>query len=192
MLVAPEPAVVAKIAAFVLPLGFDTFAVAIALGMRNVKPLRPTITFTVFEGLMPLIGIAIGSAVGRWAERPAAYGGAALVAVVGLHTIREAFQHAPDDKPPTFSTPGGIALAGLGISADEIAIGFPLGTLHLPVIVVLTAIGLQTALVTSIGIIIGRSIAESLGRHAAKAATLIAGFAFVLLACYLAIEATER
>jgi manganese efflux pump family protein len=188
----PEADVVAKIAGFVLPLGFDTFAVAIALGMRNVKPFRPTITFTLFEVLMPLIGVAIGAAAGRWAVRPAAYFGAALVAAVGLHAIWEAFGHAPDDESPTFSTSRGIVLAGLGISADEIAIGFPLGTLHLPIVIVLTAIGLQTALVTASGIIIGRSIGESLGRRAAKAATTVAGSAFILLAGYLAIEATRR
>jgi len=36
---------VVKIAAFVLPLGLDTFAVAIALGLRTVNPLRPALVF---------------------------------------------------------------------------------------------------------------------------------------------------
>jgi putative Mn2+ efflux pump MntP len=44
----------------------------------------------------------------------------------------------------------------MGISMDEIAIGFPLGALRLPIVAVLGAIAIQTFLVTASGIIAGR------------------------------------
>lgn len=60
------------IAALVLPLGLDTLAVALALGLRGMEPLRPALWFTLFETVMPLIGIAAGWRIG--ARR--GYGGA--------------------------------------------------------------------------------------------------------------------
>jgi len=59
--------------AFVLPLGLDTLAIAIALGIQGHSPLRPALLFVVFETTMPLIGIVIGRVVGLWFETPAAY-----------------------------------------------------------------------------------------------------------------------
>jgi len=48
--------VLARIVAFVLPLGLDTLAIAIALGLQGQSPLRPALLFVVFETTMPLIG----------------------------------------------------------------------------------------------------------------------------------------
>jgi putative Mn2+ efflux pump MntP len=46
--------------AFVAPLGFDTFAVAVALGLRGMAPWGPAVVFAVFETTMPVAGILIG------------------------------------------------------------------------------------------------------------------------------------
>ena len=60
-----------KIAAFVIPLGFDTLAIAVILGVRGLGPLRPAVVFAVFEAVMPLIGLFIGRFVGARFETPA-------------------------------------------------------------------------------------------------------------------------
>ena len=65
-----------KIAVFVVPLGFDTFAVAVLLGLRRMRPLRPAATFTFFEAVMPLVGLLIGRLVGARFETPAVVVGA--------------------------------------------------------------------------------------------------------------------
>jgi putative Mn2+ efflux pump MntP len=146
--------VLARIVAFVLPLGLDTLAIAIALGLQGQRPgqrpLRPALLFVVFETTMPLIGIVIGR--------------------VALDSLR------------------GIILAGLGISMDEIAIGFPLGALRLPIVAVLGAIAIQTFLVTAGGILVGRKISQRLGMQTSRLAGLAAGAAFVLLGSYLILE----
>jgi len=50
----------ARIVAFVIPLGFDTLAVAIALGLRGIEPLRPALVFAAFETITPIVGIVVG------------------------------------------------------------------------------------------------------------------------------------
>ena len=78
-------------------------------------------------------------------------------------------------------------MAGLGVSTDEIAMGFPLGALDLPVGPVLLALGVQTFLATTVGILIGGRISSIAGRRASRTAGVAAGIAFVLLGCYVAV-----
>ncbi len=171
-----------NIAAFVIPLGIDTLAVAIALGMRGgVRPLAPALLFTAFEAAMPLLGLVAGRYV-RYRIEPlaVALGGVILIAV-GLHTLREALAQDGDTRTFALGTLRGAVAAGLGISTDEIAVGFPLGALQLPVGAVLAAIAAQAFLVTYGGILIGRRVGVTLGMRASRIAALAAGIAFVLL-----------
>lgn len=180
--------VLARIVAFVLPLGLDTLAIAVALGLQGQSPLRPALLFVVFETTMPLIGIVIGRVVGLWFETPAGYLGGLILLAVGFHTVREARHRKNEIQRLAFHSPRAIILAGLGISMDEIAIGFPLGALRLPIVAVLGAIALQTFLVTAGGILVGRKINQKLGMQTSRLAGLAAGAAFLLLGGYLILE----
>lgn len=180
--------VLARIVAFVLPLGLDTLAIAIALGLQGQSPLRPALLFVVFETTMPLIGIVIGRVVGLWFETSAAYLGGLILLAVGFHTVREARHGESEVQRLALDSLRGIILAGLGISMDEIAIGFPLGALRLPIIAVLGAIAIQTFLVTVGGILVGRKINKKLGMQTSRLAGLAAGAAFLLLGSYLILE----
>ena len=137
---------------------------------------------------MPLIGIVIGRVVGLWFETPAAYLGGLILLVVGLHTVREARDRENEGQRFALDSLRGIILAGLGISMDEIAIGFPLGALRLPIGAVLGAIAIQTFLVTMGGILIGRKINQRLGKQTSQLAGIAAGAAFLLLGSYLILE----
>jgi putative Mn2+ efflux pump MntP len=68
---------VLKLLAFVLPLGLDSFAVAAAIGASQVttvrQRLRISLIFVVFEGGMPLIGLALGAALARGIGQVADY-----------------------------------------------------------------------------------------------------------------------
>jgi manganese efflux pump family protein len=180
--------VLARIVAFVLPLGLDTLAIAIALGLQGQHPLRPALVFTVFETTMPLIGIVVGRVVGLWFETLAAYLGGLILVAVGVHTIREARRRENEEKRFAFDSLRGIALGGLAISMDEIAIGFPLGAVRLPIVAVVGAIAVQTFLVTVGGILVGRRINQRLGLQTSRLAGLAAGAAFLLLGSYLILE----
>jgi putative Mn2+ efflux pump MntP len=183
-----DAAILARIVAFVLPLGLDTLAIAIALGLQGQPPLRPALLFVVFETTMPLIGIIIGRLIGLWFETPAAYLGGLILLAVGLHAMREAWNQNNEGQCLSLGSLRGMIVAGFGISMDEIAIGFPLGAQRLPIAAVLGAIAIQTFLVTAGGILVGRKISQKLGMHTSRLAGIAAGAAFFLLGTYLILE----
>jgi manganese efflux pump family protein len=89
---------------------------------------------------MPLIGIAVGRYVGLRFGSLAVYVGATILIGMGVHTLRETLADNDEAGSLSFESVQGILLAGSAISTDEIAMGFPLGALDLPIIVVLAAI----------------------------------------------------
>ncbi len=77
-----------KLLAFVLPLGLDSFAVAAAIGASQVttvrQRLRISLIFVVFEGGMPLIGLALGAALARGIGQVADYVAGGAVIGIGV------------------------------------------------------------------------------------------------------------
>jgi putative Mn2+ efflux pump MntP len=177
-----------RIAAFVVPLGFDTFAVALALGLRGLRPIRPALVFSLFETVMPLVGILVGRYFGLRFGTLAVYVGGIILIGLGIHTLRETLGRENETASLSFESLRGTLLAGLGISTDEIAVGFPLGALGLPIIPVLAAIAVQAFFVTVAGIMLGRRIGTALGILASRIAGVVAGAAFSLLGIYLLLE----
>jgi len=173
----------ARVIAFVIPLSFDSLAVAIALGLGGIKPLRPALTFAAFETVMPIVGIVVGRFAGDRFAVPAEVLG------VGIHAFREVLENEDETEGLSFSSLRSAAVAGIGISMDELAVGFPLGTARLPVGTLLTAIAAQAFAVTFCGILIGRRVGESLGRSASRISGAAAGVAFSALGIWLIVEA---
>ena len=178
-----------KLLAFVLPLGLDSFAVAAALGASQVttawQRLRISLVFVIFEGGMPLIGLAVGSALARGIGRIADYLAAAAVIGIGIWMLL-AGNEDEEDKASRIMTSRGLALVGLGISIslDELAIGFTIGLAHLPVTVVIVAIAGQAFAAAQLGLALGARIGERWRERAER----IAGIALVLLGAYLITE----
>jgi putative Mn2+ efflux pump MntP len=184
---------VLKLLAFVLPLGLDSFAVAAALGASQVttawQRLRISLVFVIFEGGMPLIGLALGSALARGIGHVADYLAAAAVIGIGIWMLL-ADDEDSEDKASRIMTSRGLALVGLGISIslDELAIGFSIGLVRLPVSVVIAAIALQAFVAAQLGLALGAKIA---GRWRERAEQL-AGIALILLGAYLIAQQLIR
>ena len=174
-----------EVAAFVVPLGFDTLAVAVLLGLRGMGPLRPALTFAFFEAVMPLIGLLLGRIVGARFETPAVILGGLILFAVALHMLKEAFQGQDETDEISFTTMRTAALAGFGISMDELAIGFPMGTSGLPIPETIGAIAVQAFLVTFVGILAGRRLGAVLGQRTSRVAGVVAAVAFAVLGVYL-------
>jgi manganese efflux pump family protein len=183
--VSPGIALLLTIVAFVIPLGFDTAAVAVLLGLRGIHPLRPALTFAIFEAVMPLIGLWLGRVIGaRYETMATVLGGLILLGVAG-HLLKEVLEEADETSDLSFSTMRTAALAGLGISMDELAVGFPMGTSGLPIPQTLGAIALQAFVVTYVGILVGERLGAKLGRETSRIAGLVAAAAFAVLGVYL-------
>jgi putative Mn2+ efflux pump MntP len=184
---------VLKLLVFVLPLGLDSFAVAAALGAAQVitvrQRLRIALIFVVFEGGMPLIGLALGDALARGIGHIADYLAAAAVIGIGLWMLL-ADEKDEGGRASGMISSRGLALAalGVGISLDELAIGFGLGLVRLPVTAVIIAIAVQALLAAQLGLAIGARIAERWRERAGQ----LAGITLILLGGYLLTEQLVR
>ena len=181
-----------KLVGLVLPLGLDTFAVAAALGITGLNRqdrARVTVLFTVFETGMPLVGFFGGALIGQSLGNVADYLAIAILIALGAYTLWPRHEDE-EERFSVLARTRGLAALGLGvsISLDELAIGFMIGLLRLPVVVVIVLIGIQTIVVTQLGLRLGRRIGERIREGAER----IAGIALALLGLVLLAEKLVR
>jgi len=177
-----------KLIGLVVPLGLDTFAIAAALGMAGLSPrdrTRVSVIFTAFEAGMPLIGFLAGNLAGQVVGSAADYLAIAILISLGLFMLRP----QDDDEERRLgllARTRGLAALGLGlsISIDELAIGFTIGLLHFPVLVIVVLIGIQAFIVTQLGIRLGHRIGERIREGAER----LAGVALAALGLILLVQ----
>ncbi len=165
----------------ILPLAMDTFAIAAVVGgtsrLTGWARWRISAMFVIFEGGMPLVGLALGASVGHAIGDTADYlSGGLLIALAGY--LRWADRDDDDDddddgevaKARRLSSARGLALVGLAlsISLDEWAIGLGLGLgshqgqgLVRPAVII-AAIAVQTLIVSQLGLSLGARVSNRL------------------------------
>ena len=176
----------ARLIALVLPLGLDTFAVAAALGALGVQQrLRVSALFTAFEAGMPLTGLALGAPLGHAIGGAADYVAIGVLLTFGLYTLLDS-QEADEQRLAELASLRGpaVLLLGVSVSLDELAIGFTLGLLHMPVVLVIALIAGQAFLLAQLGLRLG----SRLSRRFREGAERLAGLALVGLAVALLAE----
>ena len=117
-------------------LGFDTVAVAVGLGLSGLprnRWLRVGLTFALFEGVMPVIGLMVGERFSQALGNAAEYAAAILLLVLGIKAIKEALSdHSDNEETDSLLQDGkSLMLSGLAGSLDELAVGFSLGVVHI-------------------------------------------------------------
>lgn len=175
-------ATIAKLAGLVLSLGFDTFAVAIGLGLSGLDRrdrLRYGVSFALAEGIMPLVGFLVGQVVSSALGGAASYAAIILLLGVGLYTLWEAFHE--EERAFEAATAARTLFLALSVSLDELAVGFSLGLLHVPVLIAAVLIAAQAFLLTWLGTTFGSALGEAL----AERAELLSGAVLSLLALLL-------
>jgi putative Mn2+ efflux pump MntP len=177
-----------RLLAFVLPLGLDSFAVAAALGAARPAGigmrLRISAIFVAFEAGMPLLGLAAGGGLARVIGTTADYLAGAAVIGVGIWMLAS----GEDDEQAAGRIAGAHGLAiialGLSISMDELAIGFSLGLVRLPVVPVILAIAVQALVASQLGLALGTIVGERFRERAEQ----LAAVALIVLGGYLIVE----
>ena len=180
---------VLKLVGLIVPLGLDTFAVAAALGLAGlprVARLRVSLLFTAFEMGMPLVGFFGGRLAGAVAGNAADFLAIVILIGLGLFMLRPGTEEQDQARAGMLAKTRGVAALGLGISisVDELAIGFTLGLLRLPIVLVIVLIGLQTFLLTQVGLRLGARVGERIREGAER----LAGLALALLGVVLLLE----
>ncbi len=178
-----------KLVALVIPLGLDTFGVALALGIAGLPQehrLRVSLLFAGFEAAMPLIGVALGAPLGRAIGSVADYLAAALIIVLGVYML--VAERDEEDQLLSLTQRGmlGAVVLGVSISLDELAIGVSAGLLRLPIPALVVAVSAQAFIVTQLGIRLGGRVGERLREGAER----VAGLALIALGVILLITLT--
>lgn len=173
-------------------LGLDTLAVSLGLGLSGLpraRWLRVGLTFALCEGLMPVVGLLIGQRLGTALGDVATYVAGGILIVIGGLEIKEALTDDDDDDEPITLIPPiekqlPLFLTGLSVSLDELAVGFALGVLHVPLGPALAYIALQAFALTLVGLLIG----QRLGRRLGERAELAAGVVLALLGVAIVVS----
>jgi putative Mn2+ efflux pump MntP len=176
-----------KVVALIVPLSLDTFAVCAALGIAGLTPAqrrRVSIIFPLLEGTAPLAGLGLGAAVGAAIGAASDYLAVAVLVVLGLVMVLE--DEAEAERAPPIATARGAAILTLALTSalDELAIGFTIGLLGLPLVPVLALIVAQSIAVTQLGMRLGARAAPRLR----QAGERLAGAALLAIAAALLIE----
>jgi putative Mn2+ efflux pump MntP len=177
-----------KLVLLLVPLAFDTFAVSAALGLgrpSKKERLRISLTFSVFEMVMPIVGLAAGRALGSAIGTIADYLAFGLLGLLGLWMLFEedGVEHG---RAELLGRARGLALIALGVSVslDELAIGFVIGLLHTPIWFAIAFIGAQAFLVAQLGLRVGAHFGQALRANAERAA----GVALIVLGAVFLVQ----
>ena len=177
----------APVLALLVPLSLDTFAISAALalgGLTRAQRVRVSLLFSVFEGGTPIVGLLLGGPLGARSGRLAADVAIGVLLLLGTFTLLH------DDDDETQRAAGlavargwALVLVGLSVSLDEIAVGFTLGLLGVPVAPVLAAVAVQALVASQLGLRLGARLSERLREGAERlAGAVLLGLGLLLLA----------
>ena len=175
------------LAGIILPLGLDTFALAAALGVAGIPANRrgsTSLVLAAFEAGMPIVGFLIGGAVGHVIGDFAGWTAIAFLGIAGLFMLRPADEEKEEARLKLLARAQGFAIIdlGLAISVDELAVGFSLGLLGLPLVVAVIWLGVQAFLAAQIGMRVGSRLGAELRERGEQLAGLVLiGMALLLL-----------
>jgi putative Mn2+ efflux pump MntP len=171
-----------------LPLALDTFAVSAAVGLTGPtwrEQVRLSLVFALFEGGMPVVGILLGGSLDHTLGPIADYAAIVILIAFGAYSSRggEQEEEARASRMATVRGPA-LILIGLSVSLDELAIGFTLGLLGVPLLPYLVAIAVQTLVVSQLGFRLGASLSSRVREGAER----VAGIALIALGLILLVE----
>lgn len=156
--------------ALAVGLAMDAFAVSLVRGataQRSAgRAFEVAFAFGLAQGLMPLIGWAVGVAFAGLLDRVGHWIAFGLLGFLGLRMIREAFGDEPEAEPAPGHHLRGLAIASLATSIDAAAAGITLPMLGLPVVLSCAVIGAVTAILCLAAFHLGALVPSRHGRYA--------------------------
>ncbi|MEQ9661656.1 MAG: manganese efflux pump MntP family protein [Parasphingopyxis sp.] len=135
-----------------LALAMDAFAVSLAQGaagrVRVPQALTLALAFGVAQGVMPLIGWALGTAFSGWFEAVDHWIAFGLLTILGLNMLRASRE---DTEADPSLTGWHLFAAAIATSIDAAVAGITLPLLSVPPLVACLTIGSVTAVLCFVG-----------------------------------------
>lgn len=170
-------------------LSMDAFAVSICKGLAMKKAsfkgaMTCGLWFGGFQGLMPLIGFFLGSMFSAAIEAFDHWIAFALLAIIGINMLREAFGEEEEaaDADLSFKT---MLVMAIATSIDALAVGISLamaGDVN-----IYSAVGL-IALTTCVLSALGVKIGNVFGSRYEKKAQIVGGVILIVLGVKILLE----
>jgi putative Mn2+ efflux pump MntP len=171
-------------------LAMDAFAVSICKGLAIGKPTLKTVViialwFGVFQGLMPIIGFLLGTAVYDLITDYDHWAAFILLALIGANMIRESLSREDEevDDDLSFMT---MLLLAIATSIDALAVGISLALDDGNIYVSALAIGVITFLISAVGVGAGSTLGSRYGRRA----EFVGGIILILIGLKILLEHT--
>jgi len=139
--------------------GLSNFAGAIGIGLSGLDArlrLRVGITFGLFEGLMPVVGLLLGRQVAGILGGSGRYIGAAALVLTGIYAIWEArkAKTEEDSQGGRLNTRQLVILAAV-LSIDNLIVGFALGVNRISIVLAAVVIAVVSVAMSLIGLELG-------------------------------------
>ena len=138
----------------------DAFAVSLGKGlhMRTLN-LRNAIiialTFGLFQAVMPFLGWLLGTQVAQFIYQVDHWIAFGLLAVVGGKMLWEAFHESDDEKDSDTIRVRELIVLAVATSIDALAVGISFAFLEVDIVPAVILIGVTTAVLSFIGVLIG-------------------------------------
>jgi putative Mn2+ efflux pump MntP len=146
-------------------LGLDNFAVSIAIGLSGVDRrlrARVALAFGLFETGMPVVGLLLGRQLSHALGGGAHIVGGLLLIAAGAYATISALRvdDAPDSQPYAAAKIGRLLMLAVGLSIDNLIVGFALGADHASLVLSIATIALVSVGLTLLGLELGNRLGE--------------------------------
>ncbi len=153
-------------------LAMDATAVAAARGLsaRRIQTrhvLLVALLFGGFQAFMPLLGWLVGSRIGPVVERFDHWIAFVLLGAIGAKMLHDAYagEDDADPRPEDLFRLGILLVLALATSIDALAVGVTLPMLGAPLVLSVATIGITTAILSGMGLLVGRRFGAQLGKR---------------------------
>jgi manganese efflux pump family protein len=159
-------------------LSMDAFAVSIGAGasgraLSKRAAFRMSFHFGLFQFIMPVIGWFVGQQITRFFSAIDHWLAFGLLAFVGVRMIYESCKNSPECLPYNPSRGWNLVLLSLATSIDALAVGMSLAMLRINIWYPSALIGIITATLSLVGILMGGVAGSRFGKRAEVAGGIV-------------------
>lgn len=147
----------------------NNLAFAFGLGALGTSKyhLRIVLIFTIIEFIIPLMGLLIGQYIGSFIDNYADLIGSVILVGLGIYTIVSSFKSnkKTNESLEYITSVKGLLLIALGLSTDNLLVGFSLGLGDVNPLKLAFFIAFFSMVFTFVGLKSGKYIKSTFGKY---------------------------